>query len=65
MVADGGYDNEAPRSLSGCCSPATEFMAEAPMRPKGRGLQAPRLSMFEWALRLEQEREEEIVGAGR
>ena len=44
-----------------------EFMAEEPVKPKGRGRkpQPATLSMFEWALTQEQEREEEPVGAGR
>ena len=44
-----------------------EFMAEEPVKPKGRGrkTQAPSLSLFEWALEMEQESEEEPVGAGR
>ena len=44
-----------------------EFMAEEPVRPKRRGRkpQPASLSMFEWALTLEQEREEVPVGAGR
>ena len=35
-----------------------EFMAEEPVKPKGRGRkpQPQALSMFEWALSLEQER---------
>ncbi len=43
----------------------TEFMAEEPVRPKRRhGKPRPAsLSMFEWAM--EQEREKEPVGAGR
>ena len=40
-----------------------EFMAEEPIKPRGRKTQAPSLSLFEWAV--EQEREEELVGAGR
>ena len=42
-----------------------EFMAEEPVKPKGRKQkpQSATLSMFEWALTLEQERE--TVGAGR
>ena len=42
-----------------------EFMAEEPVKPKGRGRkpQPASISMFEWAL--EQEREQEPVGAGR
>ena len=44
----------------------TEFMAE-PVKPKGRSRkpQPATLSMFEWALSLEEEREAEPVGAGR
>ena len=44
-----------------------EFMAEEPQKPARRnGKPKPAtLSMFEWALSLEQEREEEPVGAGR
>ena len=43
-----------------------EFMAEEPVKPKGRGRkpQPATLSMFEWAMTLEQERETEPVGAG-
>ena len=41
--------------------------AEEPVKPRGRGRkpQPATLSMFEWALTLEQEREAEPVGAGR
>ena len=41
-------------------------MAEEPVKPNGRkGKPQPAtLSMFEWALTVEQEREEEPVGAG-
>ena len=44
-----------------------EFMAEEPVKPKGRKSkpQPATLSMFEWALTVEQEREKEPVGAGR
>ena len=44
-----------------------EFMAEEPVKSKGRGRkpQLATLSMFEWALTLEQEKEAEPVGAGR
>ena len=44
-----------------------EFMAEGPVKPRGRRRkpQPATLSMFEWALTLEQEREVEPVGAGR
>ena len=44
-----------------------EFMAEEPVKPRGRKQkpQPATLSMFEWAMTLEQQREEEPVGAGR
>ena len=43
-----------------------EFMAEEPVKPKrNRKPQPATLSMFEWAMTLEQQREEEPVGAGR
>ena len=44
-----------------------EFMAEEPVRPKGRRRKpkAAAVSLFEWAMELEQEREKQPVGAGR
>ena len=43
-----------------------EFMAEEPVKPKRRSKPQPAsMSMFEWALELEQQREAETVGAGR
>ena len=44
-----------------------EFMAEEPVKPKRRKRksQPATISMFEWALTLEQERQAEPVGAGR
>ena len=44
-----------------------EFMAEEPVKPKGRGRkpQPAAASLFDWALTLEQEWEKELVGAGR
>ena len=42
-----------------------QFMAEEPVKPRGRKPQPASLSMFEWAMSMEQEREEEAVGAGR
>ena len=59
-----GHDDEAPEPQQSLFSWA-EFMAEEPVKPKRRKTQAQpaTLSMFEWAL--EQETEEEPVGAGR
>ena len=61
---NGRLDDEADEPQQSLFSWA-EFMAEEPVKPKGRGgkTQAPSLSLFEWAV--EQEREEEPVGAGR
>ena len=63
-VNGNGHSDEAPEPQQTLFSWA-EFMAEEPVKPKGRGgkTQAPSLSLFEWAV--EQEREEEPVGAGR
>ena len=56
-----GHHEEAPEPQQSLFSWA-EFMAEEPVKPKGRGgkTQAPSLSLFEWAV--EQELEEEPVG---
>ena len=61
---NGRLDDEADEPQQSLFSWA-EFMAEEPVKPKGQGgkTQAPSLSLFEWAV--EQEREEEPVGAGR
>ena len=56
-----GHHDEAEEPQQSLFSWA-EFMAE-PVKPKGRKAQAPSLSLFDWAV--EQEREEEPVGAGR
>ena len=59
-----GRRDEAPEPQQSLVSWA-EFMAEEPVKPRGRGgkTQTPSLSLFEWAV--EMEREEEPVGAGR
>ena len=66
LVNDNGHHDEAPEPQQSLFSWA-EFMAEEPVKPKGhsRKAQSATLSMFEWALTVEQEREEELVGAGR
>ena len=60
------YHDEAEESQQTLFSWA-EFMAEEPVKPKGRGRkpQPAATSLFEWALEMEQEREEEPVGVGR
>ena len=59
-----GHQDEAGEPQQSTFSWA-EFMAEEPVRPKGRSRssQVPSLSLFEWAV--EREREAEPVGAGR
>ena len=61
-----GHHDETPEPQQSLFSWA-EFMAEEPVKPKGRGRkpQPAATSLFEWALEMEQEREEEPVGAGR
>ena len=61
-----GYHDEADEPQRTLFSWA-EFMAEEPVKPKGRKhkQQPATLSMFEWALILEQAREAEPVGEGR
>ncbi len=58
-----GHHDEAPEPQQSLFSWA-EFMAEEPVKPKRRKSkpQPASLSMFEWALTLEQEHEEEPVG---
>ena len=65
-VNGNGHSNEAPEPQQSLFSWA-EFMAEEPVKPKGRnGKPKPAsLSMFEWALSLEREREKEVVGVAR
>ena len=57
-----GHEDETLEAQQSLFSWA-EFMAEEPVKPRGRKTQAPSLSLFAWAV--EQEREEEPVGAGR
>ena len=61
-----GHSDEVPEPQQSLFSWA-EFMAEEPVKPKGRSRKAKPAppSLFDWALTLEQEREEETVGAGR
>ena len=60
---NGHREDEAPEAQQSLFSWA-EFMAEEPDKPKrNRKPQPASLSMFEWAM--EQEREKEPVGAGR
>ena len=62
---NGHHDNE-PEPQQSLFSWA-EFMAEQPVKPRGRKSrpQPATISMFEWALAAEHEREKEPVGAGR
>ncbi len=64
--AGNGHHDEAPETQRSLFSWA-EFMAEEPAKPARRnGKPTPAtLSMFEWALSLEEEKEEERAGARR
>ena len=61
-----GHQDEAEEPQQSLFSWA-EFMAEEPVKPRGRRRkpQPASMSMFEWAMTLEQQREKETVGAGR
>ena len=61
-----GHSDEAPEPQQTLFSWA-EFMAEEPVKPKGRGRKAQpaTASLFDWALTLEQAQEKELVDAGR
>ena len=61
-----GHHDEAPEPQQTLFSWA-EFIAEEPVKPKGhnRKPKPATASLFEWAMTMEQEREEEPVGAGR
>ena len=63
---NGHHDDEALEPQQTLFSWA-EFMAEEPVKANGRKrkAQTETLSMFEWAMSMEQERQEEPVGAGR
>ncbi len=66
LVNGNSHHEEAPEPQQSLFSWA-EFMAEAPVKPKCRNgkPQPASLSMFEWAMEQEREREEESVGAAR
>ena len=61
-----GHCNETPESQQSLFSWA-KFMAEETVKSKGRSRKPEPSppSLFEWAFSLEQEREEELIGAGR
>ena len=65
-VNGNGHQDEAPESQQTLFSWA-EFVAEEPVKPKGRSRKAQpaTASLFDWALTLEQAREKELVGAVR
>ena len=61
-----GHHDGAPETQQSLFS-WTEFMAKELVKPKARSRKpkGSSPSLFDWALSLEQEREEELVGAGR
>ena len=65
-VNGNGHHDGAPETQQSLFSWA-EFMAEELVKPKARSRKpkGSSPSLFDWALSLEQEREEELVGAGR
>ena len=63
-VNGNGHHDVAPEPQKSLFSWA-EFMAEEPVKPKGRKPQPAAASLFGWALEMEQEREGKPVGAGR
>ena len=67
LVVGNGRHDEAPEpsAAGGSLFSWAQFMAEEPAKPRGHKTQPASLSMFEWAMSMEQEREEEAVGAGR
>ena len=61
VVSANGHNGEAPEMQQSLFSWA-EFMAETPQKPKKNGKEKSRtLSMFEWALSLEEEKQAETV----
>ena len=62
LVSVNGHPDEAEEPQQSLFSWA-EFMAEEPVKPKGRRADSPSMSLFEWAV--EQRREAETVGARR
>ncbi len=62
-AANGHHHDEAPETQQSLFSWG-EFMAEEPVEKQSRRgkKEAASLSLFEWALSLEQEREEELIG---
>ena len=66
VVPGNGHHEEAGESQRTLFSWA-EFMAEVPVRPKKRSRkpQPASVSLFDWAVGLERERQKELVGARR
>ncbi len=65
---NGHHDDEAPEpsATGGSLFSWAQFMAGEPVKPKrSRKPQPATLSMFEWAMTMEQQREQEPVGAQR
>ena len=64
---DGHRDEPAPAEGQQSLFSWAEFLAEEPVKPRGRNGKAKpaAASLFDWALEQEQEREKEPVGAGR
>ena len=67
VPANGNGHHEEPAEGQQCLFSWAEFLAEEPVKPRGRNGKAKpaAASLFDWALEQEQEREKEPVGAGR
>ncbi len=64
---DGHHDESGPAEGQQSLFSWAEFLSEEPVKPRGRNGKAKpaAASLFDWALEKEQEREAELVGAGR
>ena len=64
---DGHHEEPAPAEGQQSLFSWAEFLAEEPVKPRGRNGKAKpaAASLFDWALEKEQERDKEPVGAGR
>ena len=63
--SNGHHDEDPePSATGGSLFSWAQFIAEEPVKPRGSKPQPASLSMFEWAMSMEQEREEVPVSAG-
>ena len=67
VLGNGHHEEPAPAEGQQSLFSWAEFLAEEPVKPRGRNGKAKpaAASLFDWALEKEQERDKEPVGAGR